>query len=146
MHTGGPPTATAPGGRRRTRSRSDSGTLTVEVAAVDPTHARVRAQGDLSVATVDRLTGVLRDQLGWGRRHVRLDLSGVTGSSTGCLRALVAVHDQFLDTHGLLTICGVGPDLARLLSLSSLDHVLFLTDPVIGDDTDPFRRGAADAR
>lgn len=124
-------------------SRPDPGALDVVVVGVDTTHALVRASGELSLATIARLTDVLQCQLRQGRRHVRLDLSGVTPAGDGCLRELTFLHGQFLDSHGLLTVCGVGSGLATILATTELDRVLFVTDAAVHEQP-AARRGVVD--
>ena len=100
----------------------------VTVVHADQARAQVRATGLLDRSTVDRLTAVLETLLGWGRRHVRLDMSRVTVSDEGCLPALVRVHEMFLAEHGLLVITVPRPDLAALLRQSRLERALFIAD------------------
>jgi hypothetical protein len=63
------------------------GPFEVTVVHADQALAQVRAQGPLDPSTVDMLTAVLEMLLGWGRRHVRLDMSAVTVSDQTCLPA-----------------------------------------------------------
>ena len=60
----------------------------ITVVHADQARAQVRATGPLDRSTVDLLTAVLETLPGWGRRHVRLDMSRVTVSDQGCLPAL----------------------------------------------------------
>ena len=87
----------------------------ITVVHADQARAQVRAAGPLDRSTVDLLTAVLETMLGWGRRHVRLDMSRVTVTDEGCLPALVQVHEMFLAEHGLLVLTLPRPDLAALL-------------------------------
>jgi anti-anti-sigma regulatory factor len=100
----------------------------VTVVHANQARARVRAAGLLDRSTVDLLTAVLEILLGWGRRHVRLDMTGVTVSDHGCLPALVEVHEMFLAEHGLLVLTSLSPDLAALLRHCRLEPALFIAD------------------
>jgi anti-anti-sigma regulatory factor len=100
----------------------------VTVVRADQARVQVRAAGSLDASTVDRLTAVLETLLGWGRRHVRLDMSRVTVSDEGCLPALVRVHEMFLAEHGLLVITVPRPDLAALLKRRRLERALFIAE------------------
>ena len=100
----------------------------VTVIQADQARAQVRAFGPLDRSTVHLLTAVLETLLGWGRRHVRLDMSGVTVSDPGCLPALVRVHEMFLAEHGLLLLSSLSPDLAALMRQHRLERVLFVVD------------------
>jgi anti-anti-sigma regulatory factor len=100
----------------------------VTVLRADQVHAELQAQGRLDLSTVDRLTAVLETLLSWQRRHVRLDLAGVTVADPHCLRPLVRVHDMFLAEHGLLVLTSVSPNLARTLRKDRMGRNLFFTD------------------
>jgi anti-anti-sigma regulatory factor len=100
----------------------------VTVVRADATHAWLRAAGQLDMSTVENLTAVLETLLGWGRRHVRLDLTATTVSDRRCLDPLVRVHEMFLAEHGLLVLTSVSPDLADLLREDRLSRALFVTD------------------
>jgi anti-anti-sigma regulatory factor len=100
----------------------------VTVVHAEQARALVRATGRLDRSTVDLLTAVLETLLGWGRRHVRLDMTGVTVSDQGCLPALVRVHEMFLAEHGLLVLTSLSPDLAALLRQPRLERVLFIAE------------------
>ena len=100
----------------------------VTVVHADQARAQVRAAGPLDRSTVDLLTAVLETLLGWGRRHVRLDMSRVTVSEEGCLPALVRAHELFLAEHGLLVVTSLTPDLAALLRQRRLERALFIVE------------------
>ena len=100
----------------------------ITVAHADQARAQVRATGPLDRSTVDLLTAVLEAMLGWGRRHVRLDLSSVTVSDQECLPALLRVHEMFLAEHGLLVLTSLSPDLAGLLRRRRLERALFIAE------------------
>ena len=100
----------------------------VTVVDADQARAQVRATGPLDPSTVDLLTAVLETLLGWGRRHVRLDMGRVTVSDHGCLPALLEVHEMFLAEHGLLVLTSLSPDLTALLRHSRLERALFIAE------------------
>ncbi len=108
---------------------AQAGGFEVVATRVDATHAVVRPEGEMTLSTVRLLTAVLHGQLRLGRRHVRLDVSGLRVPDCGCLRDLLPVHDQFLAADGRLTVTGAGPDLSVLLRLTGADRTLFLVDP-----------------
>jgi anti-anti-sigma regulatory factor len=99
-----------------------------EVTVGHQTRAQVAAAGPLHDSTVDLLTAVLETLLRWGRRHVRLDMTRVTGSDQGCLPALVRVHEMFLAEHGLLVVTSLSAQLTALLRQSRLDRTLFVAE------------------
>jgi anti-anti-sigma regulatory factor len=100
----------------------------VSVVHADQTRAQVKATGSLDRSTVHQLTAVLETLLGWGRRHVRLDMSRVTVSDEGSLPALIQVHEMFLAEHGILVITVPRPGLAALLRQRRLERALFICE------------------
>jgi anti-anti-sigma factor len=93
--------------------------------ATDELRVELAVRGDLDMATTDALTTALWDQLSQGRRFVRVDLSGLSFLRLRGLAALVALHNDFLDEQGLLTLAGASRPAERLLVLAHLDRVLF---------------------
>ena len=113
----------------------------ITVVHADQDRAQVTATGPLDRSTVDLLTAVLQTMLGWGRRHVRLDMSRVTVTDEGCLPALVQVHEMFLAERGLLVLTLPRPDLTALLRQRRLERALFIAEETAGAVARETRRG-----
>jgi anti-anti-sigma factor len=98
------------------------GAFTVDVLVDDAVRVRLRARGELDMATAPVLAAVLNDQQ---RRHVHLDMSEVRFCDSAGLTALVEAHRDLLSRQGSLTLVGAGPRIQRLLRITGLDAVLF---------------------
>jgi anti-sigma B factor antagonist len=106
----------------------DAGTFQVTVASSHANHATVYLKGSVDLATSELLADVLNQQLGTGRRFVRLDLSGLLFLDCAGLRTLVHAHNAFLAARGTLVLTGIRPHIARLLQISHLDEALLIAD------------------
>jgi anti-sigma B factor antagonist len=98
------------------------GAFTVDVLVDDAVRVRLRARGELDLATAPVLASVLNDQQ---RRYVHLDMSEVRFCDSAGLTALVEAHRDLLSRQGSLTLVGAGPRIQRLLRITGLDAVLF---------------------
>ncbi len=94
----------------------------------DATRATLRLRGEMDLANADLLTAALADQLSFGHRFVRLDLSELSFLDCAGLRALVQAHNDFLAARGSLILTGIQPLLARLLAITRLDEALLIAD------------------
>ena len=98
------------------------GAFTVDVLIDDAVRVRLRARGELDLATAPVLAAVLNDQR---RRYVHLDMSEVRFCDSAGLTALVEAHRDLLSRQGSLTLVGASPRIQRLLRITGLDAVLF---------------------
>jgi anti-anti-sigma factor len=98
------------------------GAFTVDVLVDDAVRVRLRARGELDLATARVLAAVLNDQQ---RRYVHLDMSEVRFCDSAGLAALVEAHRDLLSRQGSLTLAGASPRIQRLLRIIGLDAVLF---------------------
>lgn len=102
--------------------------LTMTVHADDVSHsATVAVAGELDLASADQLAATLEEQTRRGRRYVRVDVSGLTFLDATALGVLAAAHHDLLAHRGTLTMTGVSPAVSRLLRITGLDGVLFVT-------------------
>ena len=105
-----------------------SGSLEIVAVPVEPTQATVQLEGEVDSASAGLVGVALREQLEQGHRFLRLDLSRLTFLDCAGLRVLVIAHNEFLYAGGTLVLTGVGPRVARLLSITGLDEALFVAD------------------
>ena len=101
-------------------------TLDVVTRHSEPLRASLAATGELDLASRDGLAAVLADQLGHGRRYVRIDLTELSFCDCTGLNTLLAAHQDFIAAHGSLVLTGARPAFVRLLKLAALDDVLFV--------------------
>ena len=86
------------------------------------------------MSTSAPLWAVLRGHVAAGRRFLRLDMSGVTFLDATALTGITAAHQDLLVNRGTLVITGVRPLVARVLRLTGLDEVLFISGPRADDE------------
>jgi anti-sigma B factor antagonist len=103
--------------------------MSVDTVGLDQLRAHVRVTGDLDVSTGAPLWAVLDGHLAAGRRFLRLDLSGVTFLDAAALTGISRAHRDALAVRGTLVLTGVRPRIVRLLRLTGLDDVLFVSGP-----------------
>ena len=122
-----------------TRSaRSDTDTqLAVETVRYDRLHALVKVSGELDLGTSPPLWAVLEGHVAAGRRFLRLDLSGVTFLDATSLSGITRAHQDLLRRKGTLVITGVRGAVARVLRITGLDTVLFVSGPRADDEPPP---------
>ncbi|MCU1659093.1 MAG: hypothetical protein JWO57_3749 [Pseudonocardiales bacterium] len=118
----------------QTREPSDHITHTTEQAAIstvaaDTVRACLQVCGEVDAALAPTLDQYLAGHLDAGRRYLRLELSGVTFMDTTALRVIVAAHHRALRSRGTLILTGVRNPVSRLLALTRLDRVLFVSGP-----------------
>lgn len=111
--------------------------LAIELTDAGPAHSRLRAIGELDLASAGRLRDALRGELSGGRRFVFLDLSALCFCDAAGLETLLAGHRELAGARGGLVITGVSARLRWLLALTGLDGQLLLRD-------EGTRHGAAD--
>jgi len=111
-------------------TRSDGLPITVAVHWPRPHVCLIQLAGELDVATVPLLAGVLREQTRPGPAHLVLDLAGVRFlASTGVGLILAAMHnDQGI--RGRLHLLGVRGNhlVTRVLDLTGLLPLLDIHD------------------
>ena len=86
--------------------------------------ATLKLSGELDLCSVDLLEAVLQNHITTGRRHIRLDMSGLTFIDCAGLRAVVDAHNALLLERGRLDLIRVGSPTARLLRITELDTAL----------------------
>jgi len=94
--------------------------------------ATIKLCGELDVCSADLFEAVLNHHMASGRRHIRLDMSGVTFVDCAGLGAIVRAHNTIVAARGRLDLIRVGPRTARLLQITELDatmHVEPMTEP-----------------
>jgi anti-sigma B factor antagonist len=109
---------------------STRGSFEVATLPQDADRVTVQVRGEMDLATADLLDAVLENHLGFGRRHIRLDVSRLTFLDCAGLRVIVRAHNRCLAACGALVLAGVGPRTARLLGITHLDEALLLADRV----------------
>jgi anti-anti-sigma factor len=113
--------------------------VNVETTLADRLRALVKVSGELDVSTAAPLWAVLRGHVDSGRRFLRLDMSGVTFLDATALTGITTVHRDLLQRRGTLVITGARSLVARVLRVTGLDEVLFVSGPRADDDhTLPF--------
>jgi anti-anti-sigma factor len=112
----------------------DEPRISVETARCDRLRALVKVTGELDLRTAAPLWAVLQGHVNSGRRFVRLDVSGVTFLDATALTGITAVHRELLHRRGTLVITGVRSLVARVLRVTGLDTVLFVSGPRADDD------------
>jgi anti-sigma B factor antagonist len=117
-------------------TRTDAA-LSVETTRKDQQRALVRVAGDVDMSTGAALWAVLDGHLAAGRRFLRLDVSGVSFIDATALSGLTRVHYDALKLRGTLVLTGVVPRISKLLGLTGLDEMLFISGPRTDDDGGP---------
>jgi anti-sigma B factor antagonist len=102
--------------------------LDVTTLAMDATRVTLQLQGEMDLSNADLLIAVLGNQVGLGRRFVRLDVSRLAFLDCSGLRAIVEAHNRCLGARGTLVLTGVTPRIARLLAITGLDEALLVAD------------------
>jgi anti-anti-sigma factor len=110
------------------------GRVSVETVRCDRLRALVKVSGDLDLTTAAPLWAVLHSHVDSGRRFVRLDVSEVTFLDASALTGITAVHRELLRRRGTLVITGVRSLVARVLRVTGLEDVLFVSGPRADDD------------
>lgn len=108
--------------------------ISVETARCDRLRALIKVTGELDLRTAAPLWAVLQGHVNSGRRFLRLDVSGVTFLDATALTGITAVHRDLLHRRGTLVITGVRSLVARVLRVTGLDAVLFVSGPRADDD------------
>jgi len=108
--------------------------LAVDTVRFDRLHALVKVRGEVDLATAPPLWAVLEGHVAAGRRFLRLDLSGVTFLDATALSGITRAHQDLLRRKGTLVITGVRALVARVLRITGLDEVLFVSGPRADDD------------
>ena len=108
--------------------------ISVETARCDRLRALIKVTGELDLRTAAPLWAVLQGHVNSGRRFLRLDVSGVTFLDPTALTGITAIHRELLHRRGTLVITGVRSLVARVLRVTGLDAVLFVSGPRADDD------------
>ncbi len=118
--------------------------MSVETVGLDQDRAQVKVTGDLDMATSAPLWAVLTGHLAAGRKYLRLDLSEVSFLDASALSGIARAHRDALTLRGTLVLTGVHPRIARVLQLTGLDDVLFVSGPRADDGVAPGAPGSGD--
>ena len=108
--------------------------VSVETARCDRLRGLIKVSGELDLSTAAPLWAVLKGHVEAGRRFLRLDMSGVTFLDAAALSGITDVHRELLRRRGTLVITGVRPIVSRVLRMTHLDKVLFVSGPRADDD------------
>jgi anti-sigma B factor antagonist len=108
--------------------------VSVETSRADRLRALIKVSGELDLGTAAPLWAVLRGHVESGRRFLRLDMSGVTFLDATALTGITTVHRELLQRRGTLVITGARSLVARVLRVTGLDEVLFVSGPRADDD------------
>ncbi len=114
--------------------RQRDSSMSVDTVRCDATRAIIKVTGELDLTTAAPLWAVLQSHLAAGRRFLRLDLSGVTFLDATALSGITLAHQKLLASRGTLVITGVRSLVARVLRMTGLDEVLFVSGPRADDD------------
>jgi anti-sigma B factor antagonist len=104
-------------------------TLSVDTVRLDPLGAVIKVVGVIDMSTAAALWAVLQGHLAAGRRFLRLDLSGVTLLDATALTGITRAHHDLLRRRGTLVITGVHSLVSRVLRVTGLDELLFVSGP-----------------
>lgn len=113
-------------------ARRESHGLTVSVAAALGTRATLRLFGELDLASAGAFAACIDGQLAEGRRHLKLDLSGLEFIDATGLAAVVRGHHQLLEARGSLVIEAMSRRCRRIVEMVGLDHTLLIADQAEG--------------
>jgi len=108
--------------------------VSVETAGCDRLRALIKVTGELDLSTAAPLWAVLHGHVESGRRFLRLDVSEVTFLDATALSGITKIHRELLRRRGTLVITGVRSMVARVLGMTGLDEVLFVSGPRADDD------------
>ena len=108
--------------------------ISVETTRCDRLRALIKVTGELDLRTAAPLWAVLQGHVNSGRRFLRLDVSGVTFLDATALTGITSVHRDLLGRRGTLVITGVRTLVSRVLRVTGLDEVLFVSGPRADDD------------
>jgi anti-anti-sigma factor len=106
----------------------ETGTLELRTVVADAVCATLLVRGEMDLANADLLTAVLDNQVGLGRRFIRLELSRLSFLDCAGLRAIVHAHNRCLAVRGTLILTGVTPRMALLLRITHLEEALLVAD------------------
>lgn len=121
--------------------------MAVETVRFDRLRALVKVTGELDLSTAAPLWAVLESHVASGRRFLRLDMSGVTFLDATALSGITRAHQDLLRRRGTLVITGVRSLVDRVLRMTGLDQILFISGPRSDDDLPiPLSLSAALAR
>lgn len=89
--------------------------------------ARIIADGEIDLATVNKLRSAVTELIAQGARHLTVDLDRVTYIDSSGLGMLIGAHKRMASSGGNLTIRCAQARVLRLLSITGLDRVLRVT-------------------
>lgn len=110
--------------------------MSVSTVRFDDKCASIKVDGELDMGTAAPLWAVLRSHMGAGRRFLRLDVSGLSFVDATALSGITTVHRELLASRGTLVVTGVRSLVGRVLHMTGLDEVLFVSGPRTDDDAE----------
>jgi anti-sigma B factor antagonist len=110
--------------------------MSVRTVRFDDSRASVKVDGELDMGTAAPLWAVLRSHMSAGRRFLRLDVSGLSFVDATALSGITTVHRELLASRGTLVVTGVRSLVGRVLHMTGLDEVLFVSGPRADDDAE----------
>jgi anti-sigma B factor antagonist len=125
-------TSTGPNGYPSAIEVARTQDFEVRVHLTNGGRATVKLRGELDLCSADLFEAVLNHHIASGRRHIRLDMSGVTFVDCAGLGAIVDAHNTVVAKHGRLELIRLGLRTARLLEITELDATLHVepTPPI----------------
>lgn len=80
----------------------------------------------------------LEPQLGddWAQRRVALDMSGASYMDSAAVGWLLSLHKAFQQAGGQMVVCGIQPEVRRVIELMRIDKVV----PIVADRDQAMRR------
>jgi anti-sigma B factor antagonist len=97
--------------------------MQITVDATETGAAVLTVEGELDMATSDRLRAAAENALREGCRHLVLDLAQVSFIDSTGVGALVAIRKLAIDREAALTLRDPSPPARRILELSTLVDV-----------------------
>lgn len=80
----------------------------------------------------------LKPQLGddWAQRRVALDMTGASYMDSAAVGWLLSLHKAFQQSGGQMVVCGIQPEIRRVIELMRIDQVI----PIVADRDEAMRR------
>ena len=95
-------------------------------STIDQDTARLTADGEIDLSTVNLLREAVTDAVQAGVRKLTVDLRGVTYIDSSGLGMLVGAHKRMAMVGGTLTVRCSAQRVLRLFELTGLDRVLVI--------------------
>ncbi|HKY66605.1 MAG TPA: STAS domain-containing protein [Acidimicrobiales bacterium] len=106
------------------RPKGTPDSLTIESTDSGDHWCRVTLSGEFDMDGCPRFLAAVNDALGRGRRHVAVDADAVTFIDSSALIALMSARSDVQAAGGTFRLTAVSDQVARLLDMAALTHVL----------------------